>query len=304
MELESTHIAILGMFSAIAILSLYLIKNCYFTVIEGNQAVLVRFGKVLRTPLCSSSTAKILDSTDLRIIEPGLHFKFPWDKVILFSRMERQLDLSGPNEGQYALTSDGTLLRLDSKIRFSPKSSHLYSYLFDLDAPIEHIRDLFICLLRNEIANFSAVGVSDGGQSIGSYDLIRRHRQILNEKMGDFCKKIGDKYGVDFKSVDLIDILPPPELEKALNSILKAQTEAETWLMRAEADADQKREAAERNVEIAKVEAEALVTKYSIITKNLDELIHDNTLDLFLKHKRDEVITAAKMRIVQTEIGV
>lgn len=292
--MEETILAFMaGVGVAGVLLALLFLSQSIFTVVEGNEAVVLRFGKLMRDA-----------ENRIRIYKAGLHFKWPWDQTLAYSTMERVLDLSGPNGGQYALTADGTMLRLDSRIRLSPRIDELYSYLFSLQSPMEHIRKVFICLLRNEIANFHSIDTTHGDEPIGSYDLIRRHRTVLVEKMAGFCSKMGSKYGVHFHSVDLLDILPPPELEVALNSILHSQTQAETQLMRAQAEANQKREAAYRGIEIAKFKAQSMVSQSTTIIETLDQLMRDGSLAFYFQIKRDEVSASARMRIVPSEKGV
>jgi regulator of protease activity HflC (stomatin/prohibitin superfamily) len=267
--------------------------NSWLKVEEGHAAVVTEFGSVIY----ESHNNKIL-----KIFQPGIHFKKPWQKAIHFSTMERVLDLSGIDKGRHAMAADGTVLRLDSKIRFYPHKDHFYSYLFELKNPMEHIKEMFTCLLRNEIANFSTK-ISDEYDFVGSYSEIRRDRKLLNEKMEAFCNlQIGKNYGVKFNGVDLIDILPPQELETALNAIQNAKTEAETIFSRAEADSRQKIASAQQGVEIAKIKAEAAAIEIETQAAGIKKLIDQGLFNNYIRHRKTELLGDSKMTFIQKEI--
>lgn len=292
MNFELTQFFI-GIFVGILLVLAIILKYSWFKVEEGHAAVLTAFG------------AAVLESHEekkLIIFSPGVHWKKPWQKVIQFSTMERVLDLSGSDRGRHAMATDGTVLRLDSKIRFYPLKNNYYSYLFEQKNPMEHIKELFTCLLRNEIANFSS-DTPNEYDFIGSYSEIRRDRSRLNKEMEDFCNtKIGMTYGVKFNGVDLIDILPPPELETALNAIQNAKTEAETMYAKAEADSRQKIASAQQGVEIAKIRAEAAAIEIQTQAGVIKKLIDQGHFNNYLRHRRTELLGDSRMTFVQKEI--
>ncbi|MEY4616050.1 MAG: hypothetical protein RJB66_1010 [Pseudomonadota bacterium] len=276
----------------------------YFHVEEGHLAVLVRFGAVVleghkNASSSQSREAELTDSKPMQLYSPGGHWKFPWDKVIIFSTMERVIDLSGEEGGKYAMAADGTVLRLDSKIRFFPKSSSYYSYLFELKNPMGHIKEMFICVIRNEIANFKGSSTSTE-EILGSYSEIRRERKLLNQQVEYICRsQIGSSYGIQFLGVDLIDIVPPQELESALNGIQNAKTEADTMYSKAEADTRQKVLAAEQGVEIAKVRAESVANELRILAKTIKGLMAEGNADHYLAHRRAELLGDSKLVFLQ-----
>lgn len=279
----------------------------HFKVEEGHLAVLTRFGRLvnkgpskalaLNGSISNGSTSAGPASDNL--FSPGAHWKWPWDKVIHFSVMERIIDLSGEKGGKYAMADDGTVMRLDSKIRFKPQINNIYSYLFELKNPMGHIREMFTCIIRNEIANFKNNSNLDT-EVLGSYSLIRRERKKLNHQMELICKEqLDSDYGIQFRGVDLIDIVPPHELEFALNGIQSAKTEAETLYAKAEADSRQKIIAAEQGVEIAKLRAESVTLELQILAKTIKKLMADGEVDHYLYHRKMELVGDSKMLFVQ-----
>lgn len=279
----------------------------YFHVEEGHLAVVTRFGAVLQKAahvkgLPETKERELSDSKPIKLFKPGAHWKLPWDKVIIFSTMERVIDLSGEEGGKYAMAADGTVLRLDSKIRFFPKESAYYSYLFELKNPMGHIREMFTCIIRNEIANFEGSSPEEH-ELMGSYSVIRRDRKQLNDQVEFICRdQIGMSYGIQFLGVDLIDIIPPQELESALNGIQNAKTEAETMYARAEADARQKILASEQGVEIAKVRAESVSSELRTLAQMIRKLMNEGNLDHYLAHRKTELVGDSKLLFMQKEI--
>ncbi len=277
------------------LIGFFMVWKSHFQVEEGHHAVLTRFGAVIR----DTKQIGFTEDLPIKVIGPGSHWKKPWDKVITFSTMERVIDLSGEHGGKYAMAADGTVLRLDSKIRFYPKSEDYYSYLFELKNPMGHIRELFTCIIRNEIANFVNL-TKENENLLGSYSLIRQERKRLNEQVQFICRhQIGEAYGIQFSGVDLIDIVPPHELESALNGIQNAKTEAETLYSKAEGDARQKLVAAEQGVEIARLRAEAVSIELETVAKTIKKLIIEGNMNSYLKHKKTELVGDSKMLFMQ-----
>lgn len=291
-----------------------LMPRCAFRVRAGHLGVLTNFGKaVLASERDTAASASAKHSLMCR--QPGFHWKWPWQKVIEVSVMERVLDLSGKEGGTVAMAADGTLLRLDSKLRYAPIPKDLYEYLFALRNPIEHIKGLFACLLRNEIANFKGRGETSptlmkmaGDEAADalhttSYAVIRSERHLLNQRLQDFChEQMDGRYGVEFIAVDLTDILPPDELADALNAVFNARTEAEARFTRAESECWQKVIAAERGVDIACANAVATEREIGKAAEFLVELQQADTLRDYLGRRRSEVFADSRAVFVRRNV--
>jgi len=272
--------------------------RCSFRVDQGHLAVLTSFG------------AAVKDGKQLRTYGPGLHFKWPWQRVHHVAMMEQSLELSGEEGGRTAMAYDGTILRFDSILRFQPIPAELEHFLFELRSPHEHITGLFTSLLRNEIANFqpststpSTAPAAAHGDAVresieatgGAYAQIRRERALLNQRIEEFCRtQIGRRYGVQFNAVDLTDILPPDELADALNAVINTQTEAESLYSHAEAETRQQVVAAEHGVEIAKARGLATELEINTLGDVLAKLHADGTLADYVGRRRAEVISQSK----------
>lgn len=302
---------ILGLVLGFAVISVVIGLLSVFKVEEGHLAVLSEFGKVL-------SRSKD-NPRDVITYSAGIHFKKPWQKLHEISTMERILDLSGKEGGTIALAADGTQLRLDSKLRYQIHVENIYAYLFSLRQPLDHIKGLFSCLLRNEIANFSgetteAKPVIVKGATLGSlpspikdmvtsqddlrptsYGVIRSERRLLNQRIKTFCEsQLDGKYGVQFNSVDLTDICPPDELAEALNAVFNAQLEAEAQFSRAEGECRQRIVSAEKGVEIAKSTAEATLIDITESGRHLEQLFQQGTLHDYVERRKNEVVCESR----------
>lgn len=282
-----------GLCLGFALYGAYLVTRLFFRVKEGHLGVVTAFGAAQKS------------GGKLRTYGPGLHFKKPWEGVVTVSLMEQNLDLSGQEGGSSAMTEDGTVLRIDSMLRYEPMEAELEEFLFGMVSPNDHITGLFTCLLRNEIANFRLPPGREGlaeptrfdfATQSGSYALIRRERSQLNELIAQFCRKqIGDRYGVRFNAVDLTDILPPDELADALNAVIHAHTDAEARYFRAEGESQQRILAAERGVQIAKARAEASEMEIRKLGEFLSGLRKSGNLDAYVARRRDEVLSESRV---------
>ncbi len=284
---------IVGFAAGLGLYLIFLLYHCVFRVKEGHLAVVTEFGAARKTP----------DGKNVVTDPPGLHMKRPWEEVVTLSVMEQNLDLSGQEGGSAAMAEDGTVLRLDSILRYVPDETELDEYLFGMKNPTEHITGLFTCLLRNEIANFRAATTPstelakyDFSKEAGSYAIIRRERGLLNQHIAEFCReKIGSRYGVRFNAVDVTDILPPDELADALNAVIQARSDAEAQYFRAEGECQQRVMAAERGVAIATARARAIETEILKLGGFLAELSRGGNLDAYVARRRSEVLSESRM---------
>lgn len=284
---------IVGLVLGLAVYGAYIATQLFFRVKEGHLGVVTAFGAAEKT------------GGKLRTYAPGLHFKKPWESVVTVSMMEQNLDLSGQEGGSSAMTEDGTVLRIDSMLRYEPMEAELEEFLFGMVSPNDHITGLFTCLLRNEIANFrlpagrelkAEPARFDFATQSGSYALIRRERGQLNDLIAQFCRnQIGDRYGVRFNAVDLTDILPPDELADALNAVIHAHTDAEARYFRAEGESQQRILAAERGVQIAKARSLAAETEIRKLGEFLADLDKSGNLGAYVARRRDEVLSESRV---------
>lgn len=276
---------LIGLLAGLFMTTLLLAAKSFVLIEDGHLGVRTRFGRAMR-----SSDGSLLP------LEPGLHFKAPWEHVSQVSMMERLLDLSGETGGIVAMAADSSQLRLDAKLRYTLTLAELEQFLFKLARPLEHVRGLFVCLLRNEIANFQA----EAGDLGSSYAALRRERRRLNARVSKSChSRMDHRYGVAFNGIDMVDILPPDELAAALNAVSHARAEADTRVARAEGECRQRLLAAEREVEITTARAKAAAIDVEVVGGVLAGLQKSGTLGDYVTRRRSEVTARSQSLVVR-----
>lgn len=272
---------IVGIFIGIGLLALFIAASATFRVDEGHVAVLTRFGAIRPG-----------------LHPPGLHAKAPWDRVLNVPTHEQTLAFVGEQDGHRILTADGTLLRFDCAVRWVPVVESLDRLLFDLTAPVPHIKDLFACILRAEVASFESVpapGDADWIRHAGSYASIRRDLARLRQNIEATCqRRIGAAYGVRFIAVDIVDILPPDDLADGLNAVIQAEAEAHAAYFRSQGECQQRVISAESGVAIARAHALAAETELRTLGHHLEELAASGTLGDYVARRRDETLSESR----------
>ena len=287
-----TYGILIGVLLLVAIVA----AKSFVNVPEGEVAVLCRFGKAVRSA-----------SGHLLVLSAGLHNKQPWDHVLRVSIKEQNVELSGDDD-RTVMTNDGIVIRYQSALRFAVVVDQLEHHLFGLARPIPHMVGTFICVLRNEIANFQAPSQgtllrgTNGStveqlidDSLGAYALIRRERKTLNQRVTEFGKKlIGDHFGVRLEAIDVMNFEPPDELREALNTVVQAKSEVDTALFRAEGECQQRLIAAGKGVAIATERARAIEVEMSELGAKLRELDKAHVLTEYVARRRAEVLSEAR----------
>lgn len=178
----------------------------------------------------------------------GLHVKTPLiDKLARKVSLKEQVVDFPP---QPVITKDNVTMQIDTVIFFQitdPKS-----YTYGVDHPIAAIENLTATSLRNIIGDLEL-------------DETLTSREIINTKMRVILDEATDPWGIKINRVELKNIIPPEEIQDAMEKQMKAEREKRESILRAEG---QKRAAilvAEGKKESVILEAEA--DKQSAILK-------------------------------------
>ena len=285
----------LGFVLGFMVYLIFTLRKIFFQVQEGHIATIISFGK-----------AKSIDSSkvNLKIYNSGLHLKFPWEKIKKISIKEQILDLTMSENATMLMTTDGTLLKIEAKLRYTPLLNNIYSLLFSMEKPKDHIKNFFNGLMHQEIGKFSNAKVLSSDKDIqlrkGSYAILRTERSNLNLQINELCSdKFREHYGFQFEGIDIIDILPPEELAQALNAVIHAQTEAEKNFALKEAECEQKLLAAKKGIEIAKSKAKSVKAEILTQAKILEKLSEVGTLQEYIQRREIEVYSEAKLSYVK-----
>lgn len=170
----------------------------------------------------------------------GLHFKTPFiDKVAKKVSLKEQVVDFAP---QPVITKDNVTMRIDTVIYFQITDPKLYAY--GVENPIMAIENLTATTLRN------IIGELELDQTLTS-------REIINTKMRVSLDQATDPWGIKVNRVELKNIIPPAEIQNAMERQMKAERERREAVTRAEGEKRASITVAEGKKQSAILEAEA-----------------------------------------------
>lgn len=151
--------------------------------------------------------------------QTGLHFKVPFIETIAkrVSLKEEVADFPP----QPVITKDNVTMQIDTVVYFQITDPKLYTY--GVRRPIQAIEVLTATTLRN------IIGELELDQTLTSRDYINsRLRLILDEAT--------DPWGIKVHRVELKNILPPREIQDAMEKQMKAERERRESILKAEGE--------------------------------------------------------------------
>ena len=170
----------------------------------------------------------------------GLHFKVPFiDKVARKVLLKEQVVDFAP---QPVITKDNVTMRIDTVVFFQITDPKLYAY--GVENPIMAIENLTATTLRN------IIGELELDQTLTS-------RETINTKMRASLDVATDPWGIKVNRVELKNIIPPAEIQNAMEKQMKAERERREAVTRAEGEKKASITVAEGQKEAAILEAEA-----------------------------------------------
>ena len=147
----------------------------------------------------------------------GLHIKIPFiERVVKRVSLKEQVADFAP---QPVITKDNVTMQIDTVIYFQITDPKLYTY--GVEHPMNAIENLTATTLRN------IIGDMELDQSLTSRDIINsRMRVILDEAT--------DPWGIKVNRVELKNIIPPKEIQNAMEKQMKAERERRESILQAE----------------------------------------------------------------------
>ena len=147
----------------------------------------------------------------------GLHLKIPFiERVAKKVSLKEQVADFAP---QPVITKDNVTMQIDTVIFFQITDPKLYTY--GVEHPMNAIENLTATTLRN------IIGDMELDQSLTSRDIINsRMRAILDEAT--------DPWGIKVNRVELKNIIPPREIQNAMEKQMKAERERRESILQAE----------------------------------------------------------------------
>lgn len=149
----------------------------------------------------------------------GLHFKIPFiERVAKVVSLKEQVVDFPP---QPVITKDNVTMQIDTVLYFEITDPKLYTY--GVEHPLTAIENLSATTLRNIIGDLEL-------------DQTLTSRDIINTKMRVILDEATDPWGIKINRVELKNILPPKEIQNAMEKQMKAERERREAILRAEGE--------------------------------------------------------------------
>ena len=221
----------------------------------------------------------------------GIHFKLPFlEKVAKVVSLKEQVVDFAP---QPVITKDNVTMQIDTVIFFETAAPELYTY--GVEHPMSAIENLTATTLRN------IIGELELDQTLTS-------RDIINSKMRALLDEATDPWGIKVGRVELKNIIPPREIQDAMEKQMKAERERRESILQAEGQKQSQilvaegekqslilRAEAAKEAAIKKAEGEAeAIRKVQEATAEAIKLLNEaNASDAVVKLKALEAFQAA-----------
>lgn len=152
-----------------------------------------------------------------QVWEVGIHFKLPFVERIArrVSLKEQVLDYPP----QPVITKDNVTMQIDTVVYFQITDPKLYTY--GVEQPMVAMETLTATTLRNIIGDLEL-------------DQTLTSRDVINTKMRAILDEATDPWGIKVNRVELKNILPPKEIQNAMEKQMKAERERRESILQAE----------------------------------------------------------------------
>lgn len=170
----------------------------------------------------------------------GMHFKVPFiDRVAKKVLLKEQVVDFAP---QPVITKDNVTMRIDTVIFYQITDPKLFAY--GVDNPIVAIENLTATTLRNIIGDLEL-------------DETLTSRETINTKMRASLDSATDPWGIKVNRVELKNIIPPAEIQDAMERQMKAEREKRESILRSQGEKESAILVAQGKKEAAILDAEA-----------------------------------------------
>ena len=186
---------------AIIVIVLLLIVRNIRVVQQSNAYVIERLGKYHETWTV------------------GLHIKIPFlDRIAKAVTLKEQVADFLP---QPVITKDNVTIKIDTVVYFQITDPKLYTY--GIEQPMLAVENLTATTLRNIIGDLEL-------------DQCLTSRDIINSKMRSILDEATDPWGIKVNRVELKNIVPPREIQDAMEKQMKAERERREAILKAEGE--------------------------------------------------------------------
>ncbi len=195
----------------------------------GGIELLVVIAFIVLVLILLASCIKIVPQAHALVIERlgayqgtwgvGLHFKVPFlDRVAKRVLLKEQVVDFAP---QPVITKDNVTMRIDTVVYFQITDPKLFAY--GVERPIMAIENLTATTLRNIIGDLEL-------------DETLTSRELINTKMRASLDVATDPWGIKVNRVELKNIIPPQQIQDAMEKQAKAERERRAAVTQAEGE--------------------------------------------------------------------
>ena len=211
----------------VAVVLLAILINSIVIVSQASAVIIQRLGKYSKT------------------LNPGFNFITPFieRKVAVVSLKEKVADFAP----QPVITKDNVTMQIDTVVYFVITDPKLYTY--GVERPMQAIENLTATTLRNLIGDLEL-------------DQTLTSRDTINQQMRIILDEATDPWGIKVNRVELKNILPPRDIQEAMEKQMRAERQKREAILTAEG----KKEAAiltaqgEKEAQIIRAEAKKVAT--------------------------------------------
>ena len=174
--------------------------------------------------------------------DTGLHLKVPFiDKVAKKISLKEKVADFAP---QAVITKDNVTMQIDTVVFYQIIDPKLYTY--GIERPIIAIENLSATTLRNIIGDLEL-------------DQTLTSRDIINTRMREILDEATDPWGIKVNRVELKNIIPPKEIQQAMETQMKAEREKREKILIAEGEKEAAilRAEAKKEAQIREAEGQA-----------------------------------------------
>ena len=206
----------------------------------------------------------------------GIHFKLPFiDRVANRVTLKEMVRDFVP---QPVITKDNVTMQIDTVVYFQITDPKLYTY--GVENPLTAIENLTATTLRN------IIGELELDQTLTS-------RDIINAKMRSILDEATDPWGIKVNRVEVKNIIPPRDIQEAMEKQMRAERERREKILQAEGEKNSSILIAEGEKESAILRAEA--------SKETQIRVAEGEAEALLRVKQAEAEALLRLRQAEAE---
>ena len=196
---------------------------------EGNGALIAALVFIVLLIIIVVSHIRIVPQASLYVVErlgtfyqewgTGPHWLIPFiDRVAKIVTTKEQVVDFKP---QPVITKDNVTMQIDTVVFFQITDAKQYTY--GVERPMSAIENLSATTLRNIIGEMEL-------------DATLTSRDVINSKITAILDQATDRWGIKVNRVELKNILPPREIQDAMEKQMKAERERREKILQAEGE--------------------------------------------------------------------